>query len=145
MFSLSTMAGGVLSTDVNGNPVLGIQLGVPISKGFAFNDVNILGLTVFPAYNIGIFAPGRGSVTPANFASLGLGANLAISPNLHVLADSNLGLTGVGGVLTQSNLGLRFAFSPVFMTDVFFGFNQSDNLGLRRIPASIGLSAHLVF
>lgn len=146
--SVAGLAGGVLSVDANGNPALGVQLGVPISKTFAFNDVNFLNLTLYPNYNLGILQPAAilpGGVQPAplNFLALGIGGTIGMTDRLHLLADTNLG--PVSGINTQSNIGVRYAFTPDFVGDAFMGFSPGPNLGIGQVPGSFGVGAHWRF
>lgn len=145
--SVSALAGGVLALDVNGRPLLGLQLGLPISGVFAFNPVNTLGITLFPAYNLGAVQALPVGLQPValNYLSLGVGTDFSLSRNLHVLADTNFGLPGVAGTLTQTNLGLRYAFAPNLAGDFFLGFAPGANLGISSAPATIGLAAHWGF
>jgi hypothetical protein len=144
--SVAGLAGGVLSVDANGNPALGIQLGVPISKMFAFNDVNFFNLTLYPNYNLGLLQPAAilpGGRQPGtlNFLALGIGGTVGINDRLHLLADTNLGVP-VTGINTQSNIGVRYAFTRDFVGDAFIGFSPGPNLGFGQTPGSFGLGAH---
>lgn len=148
--SLSGLAGGILTVDPNGVPNLGIQLGLPISKAFAFGRDSYLGLSVYPNYNLGIFQPasllpGGAVPTPTNFFAIGGGADLAIGPAFHLIADTNIGLTGVSGTITQTNLGVRYAFTPNFLGDVFVGYNTGAGLNLAQTAPSLGVAAHWGF
>ncbi len=147
--SVAGLAGGLLSVDANGNPALGIQLGLPISKMFAFNDVNFLNLTVYPNYNLGILQPttllpGGAQPAPLNFLALGIGGSVGMTDRLQLLADTNLGMP-VTGINTQSNIGVRYAFTPDFVGDAFVGFSPGPNLGFGQTPGSFGLGAHWGF
>lgn len=147
--SLAGLAGGVLSVDANGNPALGVQLGIPISKMFAFNDVNFLDLTLYPNYNLGILQPAAilpGGTQPSalNFLALGIGGTVGMTDRLHLLADTNLGVP-VTGINTQSNIGVRYAFTRDFVGDAFVGFSPGPNLGFGQTPGSFGLGAHWRF
>lgn len=144
--SVAGLAGGVLSVDANGRPALGIQVGLPVSKLFAFNDVNFLNLTLYPNYNLGILRPAAllpGGESPAglNFFALGIGGAVGMNDRLQLLADTNIGMP-VGGIGTQSNIGVRYLISQNFMGDLFIGFNPGPNLGFGQAPGSVGLGAH---
>jgi len=140
--SLAGLAGGIVEIDANGVPNLGLQLGLPISKLFAFGGANYLGLSVVPNWNLGFLNAPQviGGVAPGafNYFGLGLGADLSVIPNLHVLADTNLGLP-VAGLQTQSALGLRYDFTRDVTGDLFVGFNTGPALGLVGGPAALGL------
>lgn len=147
--SVAGLAGGVLSVNANGTPALGIQLGVPISKMFAFNDVNFLNLTLYPNYNLGLLQPstllpGGAQPAPLNFLALGIGGTVGMTDRLHLLADTNLGVP-VTGINTQSNIGVRYAFTRDFVGDAFIGFSPGPNLGFGQTPGSFGLGAHWRF
>jgi len=147
--SLAGLAGGVLSVNANGNPALGVQLGLPISKMFAFNDVNFFDLTLYPNYNLGLLQPGAilpGGAQPAplNFLALGIGGAIGMNERLQLMADTNLGVP-VSGINTQSNIGLRYAFTRDFVGDAFVGFSPGPNLGFGQTPGSFGLGAHWRF
>jgi hypothetical protein len=147
--SVAGLAGGVLSVDANGQPALGLQLGVPISKFFAFNDINFLNLTLYPNYNFGILQPAAilpGGAQPSNlnFFALGIGGAIGMNERIHLLADTNLGMP-VGGINTQSNLGVRYVVTRDFVGDLFVGFNPGPNLGFGQAPGSVGLGAHWRF
>ncbi|MGE5706855.1 MAG: hypothetical protein ACM3YO_00845 [Bacteroidota bacterium] len=142
--SIAGLAGGILSVDVNGNPRLGAVIGLPITANIGIGAVNNLGLSLFPAYNIGYVAPatllpGGAVPAPANFLSLGVGAQFSLTPNLMLLADSNLGIPGVTGTQTQTNVGVRYAFAPGLVTDLFVGLNPNV-----AAPA-LGITAHWGF
>jgi len=62
-----------------------------------------------------------------------------------VIADTNIGLTGVTGTITQTNLGVRYAFTPSFLADVFVGFNTGAGLNLAQTAPSLGVAAHWGF
>lgn len=148
--SVSALAGGILAVDLNGAPTLGFQIGLPISKVFAFNDVNSLGVSLYPAYNIGVFPanallPGGAVPTPANYVSMGMGADFAVTPALHIMADSNFGLLGVAGAVSQTNLGVRYAFSPSLVADLFVGFTPVGVTNATAAPATLGIAAHWGF
>lgn len=147
--SVAGLAGGVLSVNANGSPALGVQLGVPISKMFAFNDVNFLNLTLYPNYNLGLLQPaailpGGAQPAPLNFLALGIGGTVGMTDRLHLLADTNLGVP-VTGINTQSNIGVRYAFTRDFVGDAFVGFSPGPNLGFGQTPGSFGLGAHWRF
>lgn len=147
--SLAGMAGGVLSVDANGTPALGLQLGLPISKLFAFNDVNFFNLTLYPNYNLGVLQPtailpGGESPSFLNFLALGIGGTVGLNERLHLLADTNLGVP-ISGINTQSNIGVRYAFSQNFVGDAFLGFSPAPNAGFGQAPGSFGLGAHWRF
>ncbi len=144
--SVAGLAGGVLSVDANGNPALGIQLGLPISKMFAFNDVNFFNLTLYPNYNLGLLQPAAilpGGAQPGtlNFLALGIGGTVGMTDRLQLMADTNLGVP-VTGINTQSNIGVRYAFTRDFVGDAFVGFSPGANLGFGQTPGSFGLGAH---
>lgn len=144
--SISGMVGGLLAVDANGQPALGLQLGLPISRMFAFNRVNSLNLSLVPAFNMGVWnasalLPGGAWPNASSFVSLGLGADFALLTNLHLIADTTVGIPGITGVGTQNNLGVRWGVSPSVVLDLFVGANTSG-LGLGTLPASLGLSAH---
>lgn len=144
--SVSGLAGGVLSVDANGRPSLGIQVGLPVSKLFAFNDVNFLNLTLYPNYNLGLLnagaiLPGGTQASALNFFALGIGGAVGMNDRLQLLADTNLGMP-VGGISTQSNIGVRYMLSQNFTGDLFVGFNPGPNLGFGQAPGSVGLAAH---
>lgn len=147
--SVAGLVGGVLSVDANGNPALGVQVGIPISKIFAFNDVNFLNLTLYPNYNLGLLQPtallpGGEQPSPLNFLALGIGGTIGMTDRLHLLADTNLGMP-VTGINTQSNIGIRYAFTRDFVGDAFVGFSPGPNLGFGQTPGSFGLGAHWRF
>jgi hypothetical protein len=148
--SLSGLAGGILTVDPNGNPNLGVQLGLPISKVFPFGMDSYFGLSLYPNYNLGVFQPAAllpGGAVPStsNFFAIGGGADLALGPALHLMADTNIGLTGVTGAITQTNLGVRYAFTPNFLGDLFVGFNTGAGLNLAQTTPSLGIGAHWGF
>lgn len=148
--SLSGLAGGILTVDPNGTPNLGLQLGVPISKVFPFGMDSYFGLSLYPNYNLGVFQPasllpGGAIPTPSNFFAVGGGADLAIGPAFHLIADTNIGLTGISGTITQTNLGVRYAFTPTFLADAFVGFNTGVGLNLTQTAPSLGVAAHWGF
>lgn len=148
--SLSALAGGILTVDPNGNPNLGIQLGVPISKMFPFGAASYLGLSLYPNYNLGVFQPatllpGGAVPSPSNFLAVGGGADLSIGPSFHLIADTNVGLTGISGTPTQTNLGVRYAFTPNFVGDAFVGYNTGMGLNLTQTAPSLGVAAHWGF
>lgn len=148
--SLSGLAGGILTVDPNGVPNLGVQLGLPISKVFAFGRDSYFGLSLYPNYNLGVFQPasllpGGAIPTASNFFAVGGGADLALGPAFHLIADTNIGLTGVTGTITQTNLGVRYAFTPNFLTDAFVGFNTGMGLNLAQTAPSLGIAAHWGF
>jgi len=148
--SLSGLAGGILSVDANGTPNLGLQLGIPISKVFPFGMDSYFGLSLYPNYNLGVFQPatllpGGAIPTPSNFFALGGGADLALGPAFHLIADTNVGLAGVTGTFTQTNLGVRYAFTPNFLADAFVGFNTGTGLNVTQTAPSLGLAAHWGF
>lgn len=147
--TVSSMFGGILAVDVNGQPSLGLQLGLPVSRVFAFNRVNTLGLSLVPALNIGVWnaaalLPGGAWPWSTNFVSLGLGADFAITNQLHVIGDTSVGIPGITGVGTQSNFGVRYAFTPSVVMDAFVGANTTG-IGLGTLPASLGVSAHWAY
>lgn len=148
--SLSGLAGGILTVDPNGNPNLGVQLGVPISKMFAFGEASGLNLSLYPNFNLGVFQPATllpGGAPPAatNFLALGGGVDLNIGPAFHVIADTNVGLTGITGAVTQTNLGVRYAFTDSFLADAFVGLNTGTGLNLQQTAPSLGVAAHWGF
>lgn len=138
------LAGGILEVDANGTPNLGLQVGLPVSKLFAFNDVNTLGLTVMPSWNLGILnmpATMVGAASgPVNFFGMGLGADLGLLPNLHLLADTSIGFP-VAGLNTQAALGVRYAFNRDTTADMFVGFNSGPSLGFGGGVGSFGLGS----
>lgn len=138
--SVAGLAGGVLEVDANGTPSLGLQLGMPVSKLFPFGAGQLLGLSVVPTWNLGLLntAPVVGAAGPFNFFGLGLGADLMLVPNLHLLADTNLGFP-VAGINTQSALGVRYEFSRDMTGDLFVGFASGQNLGIGGGVSSLGL------
>lgn len=147
--SIAGLAGGLLSVDANGNPALGIQLGLPVSKMFAFNDVNFFNLTLYPNYNLGLLQPsailpGGARPSPLNFFAFGIGGAVGLTDRLHLLADTNLGVP-VTGINTQSNIGVRYAFTRDFVGDAFVGFSPGPTLGFGQTPGSFGLGAHWQF
>lgn len=147
--TISSMFGGLLAVDANGQPSLGLQLGLPISRVFAFNRVNTLGLSLVPAMNLGVWnasalLPGGAWPFASSFVSLGLGADFAVTNQLHLIGDTTVGIPGITGVGTQNNLGVRFAFTPTVVMDAFVGAN-STGLGLGTLPSSLGLSAHWAY
>lgn len=141
---IAGLAGGILEVDANGTPNLGLQVGLPISKLFAFNEVNTLGLTLVPSWNLGVLnipASLVGAASgPVNFFGMGLGADLGLMPNLHLLADTSIGFP-VAGLNTQSALGLRYAFTKDTTADLFVGFNSGPNLGISGGVGSLGLGS----
>lgn len=144
--SISGMVGGLLAVDANGQPALGMQLGLPISRLFSFNPVNSLNLSLVPAFNLGLWnasalLPGGAWPYSSSFVSLGLGADFALLRNLHLLADTTVGIPGITGVGTQNNFGVRWGVTPTVNLDLFVGANTT-NLGLGTLPSSLGLSAH---
>jgi hypothetical protein len=148
--SVAALAGGILAVDLNGNPTLGFQVGLPISKVFAFNGINTLGVSLYPAYNIGLFPaaqllPGGAVPTAANYLSLGMGADFAITPALHLMADNNFGLLGVAGAISRANVGVRYALTPNLMADVFLGFSPVGITNVNAAPATLGVAAHWGF
>ncbi len=148
--SISGLAGGILTVDPNGVPNLGVQLGLPISKMFGFGMDSYLGLSLYPNYNLGIFQvasllPGGAVPAPSNFFAIGGGADLALGPAFHLMADTNVGLTGVTGSIMQSNIGVRYAFTPNFLGDLFVGFNTGAGLNLAQTAPSLGVAAHWGF
>lgn len=140
--SVAGLAGGVLEVDANGTPSLGLQLGVPISKLFPFGAGQMFGLSLVPTWNLGLLntATALGAAGPFNFFGLGLGADLVLVPNLHLLADTNLGFP-VAGINTQSALGVRYEFSRDMTGDVFLGFASGQNLGIGGGVTSLGLGS----
>lgn len=140
--SVAGLAGGVLEVDANGTPSLGLQLGVPISKVLPFGAGQMLGLSMVPTWNLGLLntATALGAAGPFNFFGLGLGADLMLIPNLHLLADTNLGFP-VAGINTQSALGVRYEFSRDMTGDVFLGFASGQNLGIGGGVTSLGLGS----
>ncbi|HEY9899773.1 MAG TPA: hypothetical protein V6D00_11375 [Pantanalinema sp.] len=138
------LAGGILEVDANGTPNLGLQVGLPISKLFAFNGVNTLGLTLVPSWNLGVLnmpATMVGAASgPVNFFGMGIGADLGLMPNLHLLADTSLGFP-VAGLNTRSAFGLRYAFNRDTTADLFVGFNSGPSLGLGGAVGSLGLGS----
>lgn len=140
--SIAGLAGGVLEIDANGSPSLGLQVGMPISKLFPFGAGQMLGLSVVPTWNLGLLntAPVVGTSGPFNFFGLGLGADLMLIPNLHLLADTNLGFP-VAGINTQSALGVRYEFSRDLTGDLFVGFASGQNLGIGGGVSSLGLGS----
>lgn len=140
--SVAGLAGGVLEVDANGTPSLGLQLGVPISKLLPFGAGQMLGLSLVPTWNLGLLntASALGAAGPFNFFGLGLGADLMLIPNLHLLADTNLGFP-VAGINTQSALGVRYEFSRDLTGDVFLGFASGQNLGIGGGVTSLGLGS----
>lgn len=126
ILSLAGLVGGVLQVDANGTPGIGVQVGVPISKTFAFSEVNYLNATLYPNWNMGVLNPATAVVTPgtqtSNFFGLGIGADLALSRQLHLLFDTNVGLA-IAGVNTQSAVGVRYEFSRDLTGDLFVGLN----------------------
>ncbi len=147
--SISGLVGGLLAVDVNGQPSLGLQLGLPISHMFAFNRVNSLNLSLVPAFNMGVWnasalLPGGAWPFSSSFVSLGLGADFAILQNLHIIGDTQIGIPGITGVGTQNNFGIRWGVTPSVVLDLFVGANATG-LGLGTLPASLGLSAHWAY
>lgn len=140
--SIAGLAGGVLEVDANGTPSLGLQVGVPISKLFPFGTDQLVGLSLVPTWNLGVLntATAVGAAGPFNFFGLGVGADLMLIPNLHLLADTNLGFPVVG-INTQSALGVRYNFSRDLTGDVFLGFASGQNLGIGGGVASLGLGS----
>lgn len=148
--SIAGLAGGILTVDPNGTPNLGVQLGLPISKMFPFGSESYLGLSIYPNYNLGVFQPaallpGGSLAAPSNFFAIGGGADLAIGPAFHLIADTNIGLAGVTGTFTQTNLGVRYAFTPSFLADVFVGYNTGTGLTAAQTAPSLGIAAHWGF
>lgn len=147
--SVAGLAGGILEVDANGVPSLGLQLGVPISKRLPIGGGGqYVGLSVVPNWNLGVLnVPanlGMAAPGPFNFFGLGLGADLALVPSLHILADTNLGLP-VAGLNTQSALGVRYDFSRDLTGDLFVGFNSGTGLGFNSGPASLGIGMNSRF
>lgn len=147
--TVSSMFGGLLAVDANGQPSLGLQLGLPLSRVFAFNRVNTLGLSLVPALNLGVWnaqslLPGGAWPYASNFVSLGLGADFAVTNQLHLIGDTTVGIPGITGVGTQNNFGVRFAFTPAAAMDIFVGGNTTG-LGLGTLPASLGISGHWAY
>lgn len=142
--SIASMAGGVLEVDANGTPNIGLQVGLPITKMFAFTDMNQLGISVVPSWNLGLLnAPtliGGTSAGLFNFFGVGLGADLSLLPTVHLLADTNLGFP-VTGLSTQTALGLRFDVTRDWTADVFMGFNSGANLGTAGGLPALGLGS----
>lgn len=132
--TLGTMAGGLLEIDANGTPNLGVQLGIPITKVFPFTGVQYAAFTLQPSWNLGISgtAPGVTSLGGFNFLGLGLGLDLALTERSHFLADTNLGLK-VGGMSSDSALGLRYAFNRNVLGQVYLGVGQTTGLGIGGI------------
>ncbi|HEY9855574.1 MAG TPA: hypothetical protein V6D05_07545 [Stenomitos sp.] len=147
--SISGMFGGLLAVDANGIPSLGLQFGLPISKMFVFNRYNSLNFSLVPAFNLGVWnaaalIPGGAWPYSSSFVSLGLGADFAFLPNLHLIGDTTVGIPGITGVGTQNNLGIRWGITPSVVVDLFVGANGTG-LGLGTLPASLGLSAHWAY
>ncbi len=140
--SIAGLAGGVLEIDANGNPSLGLQVGIPISKMFPFGAGQMLGLNLVPTWNLGLLntAAAVGATGPFNFFGLGMGADLLLIPNLHLLADTNLGFPVVG-INTQSALGVRYDFSRDLTGDLYVGFASGQNLGLGGGVSSLGVGS----
>ncbi|HEY9854427.1 MAG TPA: hypothetical protein V6D05_01730 [Stenomitos sp.] len=140
--SVAGLAGGVLEIDANGTPSLGLQVGLPVSKLFPFGVGQLVGLSVVPTWNLGLLSAGSavGATGPFNFFGLGLGADLMLVPNLHLLADTNLGFP-IAGINTQSALGVRYEFSRDLTGDLFVGFASGQNLGLGGGVRSLGIGS----
>ncbi len=123
--SLAATVGAIFDVDANGVPDIGFQLGVPITKALAFTRRQVVTLSLFPSWNVGMMgAQGAVGPRPINTLGLGFGMDLALSPFAHVLADTNLGLK-LGGIQTDSALGFRYAFSPTMLGQVFLGVGAS--------------------
>lgn len=132
--TLGTMAGGLLEVDANGTPNLGLQLGVPMTKVFPFTGTQYAAFTLQPSWNLGIQgrAPGLTSLGGFNFLGLGLGLDLALTDRMHFLADTNLGLK-VGGMSSDSALGIRYAFNRNVLGQVYLGVGGTTGLGIGGI------------
>lgn len=145
MPAISWLAGGLLAVNANGQPALGLQLGLPMSLALPFNDVNYLGFSLNPALNMTVgrpwaLLPGGAWPNAQSFVSLGMGADFRVLPNLLLMADTNIGIPGLTGVSTTSNLGARIGFGRAFALDLFVGSGTSSGLG--SIPASFGVTGH---
>ncbi|MBM3266925.1 MAG: hypothetical protein FJZ01_04675 [Candidatus Sericytochromatia bacterium] len=120
--TLGTLAGGQLEMDANGVPNLGLQVGMPITKVFPFTNIQYAAFTIQPNWNLGLAgsAPGLAGIGGFNFLGLGVGLDLAMTERTHFLADTNFGLK-VGGVTTDSALGLRYAFNRNVVGSIYLG------------------------
>ena len=134
LVTLGTMAGGLLEIDANGTPNLGVQLGVTISKVFPFTGIQYAAFTLQPNWNLGISGrtPGLTSLGGFNYLGLGLGLDLALTEKSHFLADTNLGLK-VGGLASDSALGMRYAFNRNVMGQIYLGVGGTTGLGIGGI------------
>lgn len=132
--TLGTLAGGLLEVDANGTPNLGVTLGVPITKVFPFTGIQYASFTLQPSWNLGVrgTSPGITTLGGFNFLGLGLGLDLAMTERAHFLADTNLGLK-VGGMTSDSALGLRYAFNRNVLGQVYLGVGGSTGLGIGGI------------
>lgn len=140
--SIASLAGGILEVDANGTPNLGLQLGLPITKMFAFNNVNTLGISIVPSWNLGLISatPLAGGTGLFNFFGMGMGADFAVLPTLHLLADTNLGFP-IAGLSTQTALGLRYDVTRDWTADLFLGFNSGANLGTAGGIPALGIGS----
>ena len=146
--SVAGLAGGVLEVDANGQPSLGFQIGLPITKLFAFNNVNLLNLSVVPSWNLGFLTPpaiiGVPTAGLLNFFGLGLGADFTVLPRMHLLADTNLGFP-VTGLSTQTAVGIRYDMTQQWTTDLFFGFKSGAYLGMAPSLPALGVASSWSF
>lgn len=142
--SVAGLIGGVLEVDANGAPGLGLQVGLPVTKLFAFNPLNTLGVTLMPTWNLGVFntaATSAGLAGPFNFFGLGIGADYQVLRELHVLADTNLGFPVAGVNTTSTNLGVRYAFGRAWTGDLFVGFTRGAALGMGGGQTTLGMGS----
>ncbi|HBN09564.1 MAG TPA: hypothetical protein DD435_13245 [Cyanobacteria bacterium UBA8530] len=127
--SISGLGGVALTADPNGLVNIGLVVGAPLTSAFMIGS-NPLVLTVAPQYNIGWNSGNLSAQIPAGLVAnlgFGLGTSLGITDNLFFIADSNLGFP-TAGLISDSALGVRYAFSPLITADLF--------LGVKTMPTS---------
>jgi hypothetical protein len=126
LLGVGTIAGGLLEMDASGVPSLGVQFGLPLTKVVGFTPMQYAAFTIQPSWNLGLAGttPGISGIGGFNYLGLGVGLDLALTDRAHFLADTNLGLK-VAGVTTDSALGLRYAFNPSVVGQIYFGVGTS--------------------
>ncbi|MGE5708244.1 MAG: hypothetical protein ACM3YO_07915 [Bacteroidota bacterium] len=133
-FALAGIGGLGIISDQNGIANVGFVLGAPISTTLMVGAANPLMLTAAPQVSLGWISPN----TPAGIAGgmqtnlgLGLGGAFGITDALFAIVDTNLGFP-TAGLISDSNFGVRYAFSPSVTGDLF--------LGVKAIPANLALA-----